>query len=354
MIYNPTIEELDSDLKVILEKSIGGVEKKLVGVEKSKVSGTAFEKEVCEILNKYSAGTQFNQKFEQASSHAFPDIFNKVLEKKWYGVEVKTSQSGWKCFGNSIFETTRIQNLDDRIYLFYGNFQNDLKCRWSKYEDSIETINITHSPRYHINMDIPIVKESSTVFEKMAISYNDFVNTDIETRMKFVREFKRGELGKNAALWWLPNTDILNESYDSNLKIKLLSSLSVHEKNMIRCKSIVLFPEIFDSNYENVLVWMASEFGVVTGSLRDLYSAGGKHSINYQGESLRIPRIYGHLESNIELIKKIISELTEFEIYNYWTKSSRPENFLNHWIKSVSNFSNNQKISNWISDIASR
>lgn len=353
MIFNPTIDNLNSDLQLILEKSVAGIEQKLKGVEKSKVSGTAFEKEVCETLNEYSNGSQFSQKFEQASTHAFPDIFNKVLENKWYGVEVKTSQSGWKCFGNSIFETTRIQNLDDRVYLFYGNFQEGLKCRWSKYEDSIETINITHSPRYHINMDISIGQESTTVFEKMSISYKDFINTDVENRMKYVREFKRSELGKNAALWWLPNNEIEDESFDSNLTIKLLSSLSKPEKNFIRCKSIVLFPEIFNSNFNNVLVWMASEYGVVTGSLRDLYTAGGKHKILSEGEQLRIPRIYGHVELNIDLIKKIISELTDFEIYNYWSQKAKPENPLNYWIEEISKYSIDEKISNWINEIAS-
>jgi len=354
MIYNPTIENLDSELKTILEKSIIGLEDKLSYADKSKVSGTAFEKEVCQALNEHSAGTHFHSKFEQASSHSFPDVYNKVLENDWYGVEVKTSQSGWKCFGNSIFESTRINNLEDRIYLFYGNFHDKLRCRWSKYDESIETINITHSPRYHINMELSLDKERDTIFDKMSISYKEFIRTDTQTRMEYVREFKRRELGKDAALWWLPKGDNSTDSFDDNLRIKLLSSLNAKEKNFIRCKSIVLFPEIFNSNYENVLVWMASEYGVVTGSLRDLYSAGGKHSVMIKGSSERIPRIYGHVELNIELIKSLIDSLSSFEIYNYWTQAKEPENKILYWIDKVKTYSNVLNIELWLNEIAIR
>ena len=320
MIISKETEPFDKELQSILDKSKAQIEEKSnAGFDFKKLSGTAFEKVVCDSLNETSSGTSFDNKFEQASTHAFPDLYSRVLENKWFGVEVKTSQKDWKCFGNSIFESTRIPNLDDRIYVFFGKFTNPLECKWARYEDCIDNINITHSPRYQINMDVDD-EINPSVFKKMEVSYYDFQNSDIGIRMEALRSYKRKELGDDVALWWLPENEEPTAEDEGKLVIKLFSALDVDRKNRIRNQSLILFPELYHNraSYDRVLTWLASRHGVVTGSLRDIYSAGGKHTVSFKSKSFRLPRIYGHLEDEKDNIIDTLTKISSSELSYYW------------------------------------
>jgi hypothetical protein len=322
MIVLKDINEYESELQAILTLSVDRLQESFKSNDQLlKLSGILFEREVCRTLNEFSVGYSFHNKFEQASTLAFPDLYVKILENKWFGVEVKTSQGDWKCFGNSIFESTRLPNLDDRIFVFFGKFSpSKLECRWAKYDECIDNINITHSPRYQINMDIKD-DPSLSVFSKMKITYLDFYKSDISERMEYVRKFKRQGIGQDIALWWLPDHETPNVNDEEKLLIKLLSSLSNHKKAEIRYSAIALFPEIFSKNqnkYSNLLVWLASRYGVVTGNLRDLFSAGGQYDIHFNGLNYRIPKICKHLQLDRDNVIKIITSSDKDELASKW------------------------------------
>ena len=344
MIIVKEIQKYEDELKEILEQATLDLRERFNPQNKNllRLSGAAFEKEVCDTLNKVSTKSHFKDKFEQASAHAFPDIYAKILENDWFGVEIKTSQNDWKCFGNSIFESTRIKNLDDRIYVFFGKITNSLECRWAKYDECIDNINITHSPRYQINMEIKENPELS-VFHKMDTTYLDFHKSDISKRMEYVRKFKRASVGQDIALWWLPNQDNPTKEDEEKLLIKVLKDVDGTTKKEILYKALVLFPEIFSKNnkikFSRYLVWLASEYGVITGNARDLFTAGGRLSVEFKNNSFKTPKICKHIVEGASQIKQIIKDC-EDEVGLKWgiINKSIPNSYeerLNFWIEEV-------------------
>ena len=344
MIIAKDIDSYSIDLQNILSLTVKEIEKKSITDNSLlKKYGNAFEKIVCDTLNTVSEGTAFHKIFEQTSTHAFPDIYAKILEKNWFGVEVKTSQNDWKCFGNSIFESTRIQNLEDRIYVFFGKFSNSaLECRWAKYDTCIDNINITHSPRYQINMDIK-GNNALSVFSKMDTTYLKFSNCSSTERMDYVRKFKRKNLGQDVALWWLPDHEEPTIEDEKKLIIKLFSDLNPEQKVEIRNIAIVLFPEIFSKDpkkYFRLLPWLASRYGVVTGNIRDNFTAGGKKIIEYQNVKYSLPKICFHILTGKKEIKSILSNINLDDLINRWelpinTKFETSEDKISHWIDLV-------------------
>lgn len=342
----PVFEELLAKVSVILDNDFNEIK------NAKSISGTAFEKIICDKLNVLSKTTPFENKFEQTTAFAFPDIVAKVLENNWFGIEVKTSKDSWKCFGNSIFESTKVENLENRIYLFFGKISEGLRCRWGRYEACIESINITHSPRYQINMDI-IDSPNSSIFAKMSTSYHEFSAMPVITKMSYVRSHKTKELGKNAALWWLPTTDNIDEN-EQRLIIRMFNELTVTEKKEIRILSLVYFPIIFSSEpnkYESLIKWITANFGVISSSMRDTFSAGGKHLILVKKRYFRISHIYKHVEENSQKIKEILSTTPTNELANFWEIELDPKNDkLQKWIEliSVNAPENSSEIKEWL------
>jgi len=343
MIILKEIEEYDIELRTILSLAVKYLEDRFSADKKLlRLSGTAFEKEVCDALNEVSIGFDFHNKFEQSSPHSFPDLFVKILTNKWFGIEVKTSQTDWKCFGNSIFETTGLPNLEDRIYIFFGKLTSKtLKCRWAKYDECVDNINITHSPRYQINMDIQS-DPSLSVFNKMNISYRDFRKSDVSKRMEYVRNLKRQSVGQDIALWWLPDHEAPSKEDEEKLIIKPFSSLSGPKKSEIIDHAMALFPEVFSDNskdkYTGVLVWLASHYGVVTGNLRDHFTAGGKYEVYFKRKTFRLPHICKHLVDGKNRIKKTIAETERKDLSGRWKMSieSIPESDIDRLILWIS------------------
>ena len=323
MIVLKDIDRYDKELREILNLTIRELQERSKYDKKLlKAYGSAFEIEVCETLNKLSTGYSFHNKFIRASAHYFPDLYAKVVENNWFGVEVKTSQDNWRCFGNSIFESLRIPNLDDRIYIFFGKFTTDtLECKWAKYEDCIDNINITHSPRYQINMDIKDTT-SLSVFNKMSTTYFEFSESSVSKRMELVRKLKRQGIGQDIALWWLPDHEAPNKDDEAKLIIQLFSKLPISKKEEIKNTAIALFPEIFSKNgkkkYARLPTWLASQYGVVMGNIRDMFTAGGKWEIDFKGKRFEIPKISLHLYAGVTQIKNIIKNTSLDELSVKW------------------------------------
>jgi hypothetical protein len=83
MIILKEIERYDKELQSILNLAIVDLQNRFNQDKKLLRSyGSAFEREVCNTLNAVSSGFGFHEKFEQASVHAFPDLYEKIMEKK--------------------------------------------------------------------------------------------------------------------------------------------------------------------------------------------------------------------------------------------------------------------------------
>jgi hypothetical protein len=267
------------------------------------LNGEAFEDIVCSELNNISVNTAFARTFEKTPKLAFPDIVAKIQEKHWIGIEVKTSQKDWKCFGNSIFESTRINDVSD-IYVFFAKFSKPLECKWGEYAQCIETINITHAPRYQINMELAC-QHKTPVFDTMGISYEQFRRLSISEQMHYVRHLKKSQLGRDAALWWLPDSlDI--EASEKKLVITLFNELDKSKQHTLVGQGLILFPELFkkqsSTKYHRLIKWLAAEHGIVSHSIRDAFSSGGQYTLRIHGKTVQAPKIYKTLYLHKDVI----------------------------------------------------
>ena len=135
------------------------------------ISSSRLEEVTEKLLKEIAPATPFRpEEITLVAGHSFPDI----ITEKYFGVEVKSTQSDkWTSTGSSIVETTRDSNVSN-IYMLFGKLGGtppEFRCR--PYQDCLCNIAVTHSPRYMIDMEIRDKKEK-TIFEKIDIPYNKF------------------------------------------------------------------------------------------------------------------------------------------------------------------------------------
>ena len=197
-------------------------------------SANEFEKDVFKALCESAEGTDFDKSIRLISGHKFPDI----VIKKFFGVEVKTTkQNYWKSTGNSILESTRIEDVE-RIYIFFAQLTRPLGFKYRLYEECLYDIAVTHSPRYLVDMEL---KEGESIFDKIGLTYEELrlLDNPIKTIVSYYRSIsKRGE-----EPWWMDSS----ESPEILLKptVNLWTNLSVEEQSKYRNEAMARFPEVF-------------------------------------------------------------------------------------------------------------
>jgi len=66
-------------------------------------------------------------------------------------------------------------------------------------------------------------------------------------------------------------------------------------------------------------VWLATQEGVVCPNLRDIFSAGGKECITKNGVCYPgVSKVIGKLYRELSAIKKIIQQVDDAELQEYW------------------------------------
>lgn len=294
-------------------------------IKTESLQGTKLEKYSYEILKRLSIGTPFDGSIELVSGQSFPDI----IAKKYYGVEVKTSKSGtWKSIGSSVAEGTRIKGIE-RIYLLFGKLTDPIDFRCRLYEECLSGVAVTHSPRYTIDMDLD---EGETFFDKLRIPY-DTLRRDEDPLAKVIAYF-RENLKPGETTWWLSS---LNSKTTKPI-VRLWSSLSSDEADLLKAKGFCLFPELLGSSqqkFHRMLLWLSTEEGVVIGNLRDQYTAGGRVSFTFEGTDYSLPQILWRLINMLDLIVKQILEYDTEVLHEYW-KIDKINNRLFDWCELVS------------------
>jgi len=293
-----------------------------------------FENDVFDSLCEVAKGTDFDKTIHLISGHKFPDI----VVSDFYGVEVKTTkQNYWKSTGNSVLESTRVDNVE-RIYIFFAKLTDPLGFKYRLYQDCLYDIAVTHSPRYLIDMELG---EGESIFNKIGLSYDELRTQDnpIKSIVSYYRSIaKRGE-----EPWWMDS----GETPELLLKptVSLWSNLSSEEQTFLRNEAMARFPEIFSrsgSKYQNLASWLAARHGIVDSSLRDRFSAGGKVNIEVNNHIYNdLPRVFLHLKNNaveiIEAVKRIPSEEAKY----YWDLPFEPTNDqkILEWTKKLISYS---------------
>lgn len=269
--------------------------------------GNKLEKEVAEVLSYNAKGTPFENSIELISGQRFPDI----IAKKYYGVEVKTTQSNhWKSTGSSVAEGTRVDNIE-RIFMLFGKLCDPIEFMCRPYEECLSEVVVTHSPRYLIDMNL---KEGETFFDKLGIPYDTLRKQ--ENPIRTIVNFYKKQLKNGDDVWWIDN-----DSKVSNVIIQIWNNLPQEERNKLMILGYCLFPELVGSNsdkFYRFAVWLSVQKGIVCPNVRDIFTAGGQ-GILLDGEKERkVPRILIQLTNNISSIKSNIESIGNDELSESW------------------------------------
>lgn len=277
-----------------------------------KCGGTEMEHIVLKALKDVAPQTSFSAgSIELVSGLRFPDI----LAAGHFGVEVKSTKSdSWTSTGSSIVESTRIPEVS-RIYMLFaklGGVTPEFRCR--PYEKCLSNIAVTHAPRYLIDMNIAD-NGGENIFEKMSVDYDTFRRLGEKDKISSVRKYymrANKAKGRYEMPWWMGDSD---SDVSSSIMIKFFTDLSICEKDDIRARMFILFPELFSyrqDKYKRAALWMCSRYSVICSNLRDAFSAGGKvEEIGGVKFKRKMPQVLNNLYQYRGLIIKLLNNPDE-------------------------------------------
>lgn len=325
---DPHRDEFDLLLSNTINELNGRVAKNSKTIEK--LLGRDLEPYIKDALSEFAVGTPFEGTIELIGGQKFPDI----IANKYYGIEVKTtSQNHWKTTGNSVLETTRV-NAIERIFMLFAKMAAPIEFRCRPYEEVLSEVVVTHSPRYLIDMNL---SEGKTIFDKIDMPYDVLRKKD--NPIKPIVDYYKGLLKPGEELWWM---DANNDSKANNIVIRIWSKLSISEKNNLRDKAMVYFPEMFSNSmakFNRIAIFLTTREAVVCRNVRDQFSAGGQGDYSIGGEVHHdVPRVLLNLFSRISLILAIINETPAYELSEYWNIQSSEKTKINDWIILVTKF----------------
>lgn len=287
------------------------------------LSGRDLEPFVEDEINKAAKGTPFQGTIVRWSGQMFPDI----VAHKYYGIEVKsTKQDHWTSTGNSVLESTRVKGVE-RIYMMFGKLVSPIEFKCRPYEECLSEVVVTHSPRYLIDMDLPV---GQTIFDKMKTTYDKVRLAD--PPLEPVLDYYRSKLKPGQQIWWLGNT--------SSLIMKFWSSLTPSEKNAIRLHGFVFFPEIFgkrQDKFNDMASWLVQKQNIVCPNMRDIYTAGGQENVIVNGNRYAdVPRVIANALQYLPDIIKVISTVPVRQLTLIWKlRGITRANAVDKWIETV-------------------
>jgi hypothetical protein len=299
----------------------------------SVLKGKKLEPYVRDVLTELAVGTPFENSIKLIGGQKFPDI----VAKKFYGIEVKTTtQNHWRTTGNSVLESTRVKDVD-RIFMLFAKLASPVEFRCRPYEECLSEIVVTHSPRYLIDMNLGI---GQTIFDRISIPYETLRKK--ENPIKPIVEYYKSKLKPGQDLWWIDQEN----GKASNLVINIWNNLSVREKEEVKNKAMVYFPELFSNRsdkFARLAIWLVTREAVVCPNVRDNFSAGGKGDI-LVGEKLfqNVPRILINLLNNLDFILETLIHTSSHELSEYWKMETNEKKKIADWIDLVSE--NSKKI----------
>lgn len=275
--------------------------------------GEEFENEVAEVIKKiaFQKGIAADRVY-QTGAQTFPDI---VVDG--YGIEVKFSKSTkWESTGNSTFESTYAKDVDQEIFVFFGQKKGDfIEVKHKKYGDCLSEIKITHKPRFMISMNL---EDGESVLSKMQITYEEYRVLDKKVKEQKVRSYLSNGLVQGESIVEI------DEEATVSARIKNFKNFDSKTKKKIRVELYVLFPSLISNNnskYKDLPAYLIKKYNAFAPSLRDLFSAGGKYSLNFRDILVEnCPRKYVHIYENSKNIEHILLNISEDELYNYWSK----------------------------------
>ncbi len=266
------------------------------------------------------------------AAQAFPDI--AIGD---FGIEVKfTSNDTWRSVANSVLETNRV-NLVKKVYLVFGKMGGNPEVKWGEYERCVMHVRTSHVPRFEVE-----IGATSSLFEQMGVSYDEFRVSEMHEKMQYIRKYARGRLGAGERLWWLEDSP--GEEHSLPIQARLYTKLTQGEKTKLRAEAILLCPQIVDSGrsknkYDDVVLYLLTYHGVLCHQARDLFSAGSVANPNNDD----VGGIY--IERSLKLIENEIINAAKYMddalFQEYWGVSVPPENRIREWLLRADSYAKN-------------
>jgi hypothetical protein len=329
MIISANSEPHRKEFNVLLNSTITelNIHAKKSAKRISVLAGNKLEPYVKDVMADLAIGTPFENSIECIGGQKFPDI----IAKKYYGIEVKTTtQNHWKTTGNSVLESTRVDNVE-RIFMLFAKLASPIEFRCRAYEECLSEVVVTHSPRYLIDMNL---EKGKTIFDKIKMPYDTLRKKD--NPIKPIVEYYKTKLKPGEDIWWMDQ----DSTSSSSIVIKIWSNLSIVEKQDIKNKAMVYFPELFSNNgdkFGRLAIWLVTREGVVCPNIRDLFTAGGKGQMIIGKKSYKnIPRIFLNLFDNLGFIIDTIAQTSSVELSEYWNVKTNEKRKIEDWIELVS------------------
>ena len=322
-----------NDFQLLMENSTRKLNDIVKSNPKTYIGAKSDEVEtiVYQTMSECAKGTLFDSTIQLISGHKFPDI----IAGKYYGTEVKSTKANkWDSFGNSIFENTRVKDVN-RIFLTFGKMGAPVEFRSKPYEECISDVVVDHSPRYHIDMQIQ-EEGNKTIFEDLNISYDDFRNLSDNEQVNLIANQSRAKLQDGEVLWWHPETSeqIVKQS------LRLLSSFSIEDREYITAEAFCYFPELFSNSgkkYNRYILWLITDKNIATGNARDNFSAGGQIDFKMKnGIYIKVPAVIGNLYKYRRLIALTINTTPETILKERWKVDTISDQRIEQWIDLVS------------------
>ncbi|MEZ4945987.1 MAG: hypothetical protein R2804_10685 [Cyclobacteriaceae bacterium] len=312
-LLNSTIIELNTHAK----KSPTKIEQ---------LKGNKLEPYVGDVMTELAVGTAFENSIEVIGGQKFPDI----IANKFYGIEVKTTtQNHWKTTGNSVLESTRVEDVE-RIFMLFGKLGKPIEFKCRAYEECLSEVVVTHSPRYLIDMNL---EEGKTIFDKINTPYDTLRQK--QNPIKPITDYYKSKLKPGQDLWWIQETE-----QASNLVINIWNNLNQKEKQEIKNRAMVYFPEVFSNRgdkFAHLAIWLVTKESVVCPNIRDLFTAGGKDDYLIKNKTYKnIPRIYIKLFENIDSVLEVLINTSSIELTEYWNEKTSEKKKIMDWIELVS------------------
>lgn len=290
--------------------------------------GRNLEPFVKDVMTEIAVGTPFENSIELIGGQKFPDI----VAKKYYGIEVKTTtQNHWKSTGNSVLESTRVNDVG-RIFMLFAKLAEPIEFRCRPYEEVLSEVVVTHSPRYLIDMNL---EQGKTIFDKIKMPYD--ILRKKENPIKPIVSYYKNKLKAGEELWWM---DSESNNTASNIVIRIWNNLPQSEKQDIKNRSMIYFPELFGNRsdkFNRVAIWLATRQSIVCPNIRDLFTAGGKVDIFIGSKTYtKVPRIFLNLFQNLSKIIENIVDISALELSEYWEMKTTEKRKISDWVDLVS------------------
>jgi hypothetical protein len=311
-LLNSTIDELNKHAK----KSPATIEK---------LKGHKLEPYARDVMTELAIGTPFENSIELIGGQKFPDI----VAKKFYGIEVKTTtQNHWKTTGNSIMESTRVEDVE-RIFMLFGKLGKPIEFKCRAYEECLSEVVVTHSPRYLIDMNL---EKGKTIFDKIKTPYDTLRKK--KNPVKSITEYYKSKLKPGQDLWWIQDTE-----RSSKLVIDIWNNLSQKEKQQTKNRAMIYFPEVFSNRsdkFARLSIWLVTRESIVCPNVRDLFTAGGKGDYLIKNKTYKdIPRVYIKLFDNIDSVLEYMTNTSSIELSEYWEVKTTERKKIMDWIGLV-------------------